>query len=164
MRQRFTAFSLAALLTLICDQVSKVWARAVLRPIFPEAKTVLAGLWEWRYSENRGAAFGLMRQWPAMQWVFSLVGIAVVIGAAIYLSRAELRHPRRAAVEIGLIAGGAVGNMIDRLLFHHVTDFIVWKWHGHEWDTFNVADAALVVGILALVFEGGGAQKKAATG
>jgi signal peptidase II len=160
-RRRYTAFAVAALLTLGLDQASKVWARAVLRPLYPGVKTVIDGLWDMRYSENTGAAFGFLRQWAAAQWIFAAVGLAVVIGALIYLARADLRHPMLAAVQLGLIAGGALGNMIDRVLYHHVTDFIVWKWHGHEWDTFNVADAALVVGIIALVLDGGAAKKKA---
>ena len=159
MRQRFTAFSVAAVLSLALDQLSKVWARHALRPIYPAVKTVIANVWEFRYSENPGAAFGMFRDWPVAQWIFAVIGLVVVAGALAYLARAELRHPLRAAVEIGLIAGGALGNMIDRVLFHRVTDFVVWKWHGHEWDTFNVADAALVVGIIALVLDGGGAQK-----
>jgi signal peptidase II len=161
MRARYTAFAVAGLVALVLDQASKIWARATLRPIYPNVKTVIAGLWEFRYSENPGAAFGLFRQWPVAQWIFAVVGLCVVGGALVYLARAELRHPVRAAVEIGLIAGGALGNMIDRVLYHHVTDFVVWKWHGHEWNTFNVADAALVVGIIALILDGGGAQKKA---
>jgi signal peptidase II len=160
-RRRYLAFAVTTLVVLALDQASKMWARATLRPIYPAVKTVINGIWELRYSENPGAAFGFMRQWPMAQWIFAGVGIAVVIGALIYLARAELRHPILAAVEIGLVAGGAAGNMTDRVLFHHVTDFVVWKWHGHEWFTFNVADAALVVGIIALVLDGGAVRKKA---
>jgi signal peptidase II len=159
-RRRYIAFAVAALLALGLDQASKMWARSVLRPIYPNVKTVITGIWEMRYSENPGAAFGFLRQWPVAQWLFAAVGVVVVIGALVYLARAELRHPLLAAAEIGLIAGGALGNMIDRVLFHHVTDFVVWKWHGHEWNTFNVADAALVVGVIALILDGGGVKKK----
>jgi signal peptidase II len=161
-RSRLSAFSVAAILALAFDQLSKMWARNTLRPIYPDVKTVIRGVWEFRYSENPGAAFGLFRDWPIMQWLFAAVGLAVVVGAVMYLLRAELKHPVRAAAEMGLIAGGAIGNMIDRLVFHRVTDFVVWKWHGHEWDTFNVADAALVVGIILLILDGGGVKKKAA--
>jgi signal peptidase II len=161
-RSRLSAFAVAATLALTFDQLTKMWARHTLRPIYPDVKTVIHGIWEFRYSENPGAAFGLFRDWPIMQWLFAAVGLAVVVGAVLYLMRAELKHPLRAAAEMGLIAGGAVGNMIDRLVFHRVTDFVVWKWHGHEWDTFNVADAALVVGIILLIIDGGGAKKKAA--
>ena len=61
----------------------------------------------------------------------------------------------RVAAELGLIVGGALGNAIDRVAFGRVTDFVVWKLGTHEWDTFNVADAALVVGIIGLFFDGG---------
>jgi signal peptidase II len=162
MRNRFIAFAVAAAAALGFDQLTKIWARATLRPIYPNVKTVIAGIWEFRYSENPGAAFGIFRNQPVMQYVFAAVGALVLVGAVVWLARAELKHPIRAAVEIGLVAGGAVGNMIDRVTFHRVTDFVVWKWHGHEWDTFNVADAALVIGIALLILDGGGAQKKKA--
>jgi signal peptidase II len=48
---------------------------------------------------------------------------------------------------LGLVGGGAIGNLIDRILYGRVTDFIVWHYKGHEWPAFNIADAALVVGV-----------------
>src|SRR4029450_6959941 len=60
-----------------------------------------------------------------------------------------------------LLAGGALGNIIDRALYSKVTDFIVWKVGSHEWPTFNVADAALVVGIAGLLIDLKPEDKKA---
>ena len=71
------------------------------------------------------------------------------------MRRADLRRPLRVAAELGLIVGGALGNAIDRVAFGRVTDFVVWKLGTHEWDTFNVADAALVVGIIGLFLDAG---------
>ena len=60
--------------------------------------------------------------------------------------------------KLGLLAGGAIGNIYDRLMFSRVTDFIVWKYTGkdgipHEWPTFNIADAALVIGVIAILID-----------
>jgi signal peptidase II len=55
--------------------------------------------------------------------------------------------------ELGLLAGGALGNIVDRIAFGKVTDFVVWKIGTHEWPTFNIADAALVVGVIGLLFD-----------
>jgi signal peptidase II len=52
-----------------------------------------------------------------------------------------------------LVAGGAVGNLVDRIIAGRVSDFIVWKYHGHEWPAFNVADAALVVGVCLMALD-----------
>ncbi len=161
MKPRVTAFAAALVFALAVDQATKAWARAVLLPIYPRVKVWIPGIWEYRYSENTGAVFGLFQNVPGVQWLFALVALLVLVGACVYVVRGELRHPVRAALEIGILAGGAVGNMIDRVLFHHVTDFVVWKFHGHEWDTFNVADAWLVVGVVAFILDGGGVKKKA---
>src|SRR6476469_8818320 len=112
-----TAFALAF------DQLSKIWARHALLPIYPRSKIVIPHYWEFRYSENPGAAFGLLRDIPGAHYFF-------------------------VPIALGLIVGGALGNAFERVAFGRVTDFVVWKIGTHEWDTFNVADAALVIGIL----------------
>ncbi len=153
MKSRQLTFAIAALVSLALDQWSKVWARATLRPIYPHVKSVIAGYWEMRYSENPAAAFGILRGLPGARWLFVVVALVIAVGAVYYLRRSDLRHPLRIAAELGLVVGGALGNAIDRVVYGHVTDFVVWKIGTHEWDTFNIADAALVVGILALLLD-----------
>jgi lipoprotein signal peptidase len=162
MRPRYLAFSIAAALSLALDQAAKAWARHALAPIYPHVKTVISGYWDFRYSENPGAAFGFLRHTPGAQWLFVIVAVGIAIGAVFYLRRAELRHPLSVAAAVGLVVGGALGNAIDRVVFGHVTDFVVWKIGTHEWDTFNVADAALVVGIAVLVLATGRAGGRGA--
>jgi signal peptidase II len=167
MDRRRWYFVFAAAFALAFDQLTKVWARHALLPIYPRVKTVIPHIWEFRYSENPGAAFGLLRDVPGAHLVFVPIALGLAIGAFIYLKRATLRRPLRVAVELGLIVGGALGNAFDRVAFGRVTDFVVWKIGTHEWDTFNVADAALVVGIIGLLFDGGewklGAKKARAS-
>lgn len=153
--RRDIAFYAAAALALALDQGSKLWARAALLPIYPRVKTVIAGYWDFRYSENPGAAFGFLRNVPGAHWLFVVFAVAIAIGAAIYVRRVATRHPVLVATALGLVVGGALGNAIDRVVFGHVTDFVVWKIGTHEWDTFNVADAALVVGIIGLALATG---------
>jgi len=156
MDRRRWVFVLSAAFAFAFDQLTKVWARHALLPIYPRVKTVIPGIWEFRYSENPGAAFGLLREVPGAHYLFVPIALAIAVGAFIYLGRpTALRHPTRVAIELGLVVGGALGNAIDRLAFGRVTDFVVWKIGTHEWDTFNIADAALVVGIIGLIFDGG---------
>ncbi|MGZ3429926.1 MAG: signal peptidase II [Polyangia bacterium] len=161
-RRRWT-FVVSAAFALAFDQLTKIWARHALLPIYPRVKTVIPRYWEFRYSENPGAAFGLLRNVPAARFVFVIVALAIAVGAFVYLKRAHLRRPLRVAVELGLVVGGALGNAFDRLVYGHVTDFVVWKIDRvFEWDTFNIADAALVVGIIGLVIDAGTPKAKTA--
>jgi signal peptidase II len=153
MRGKLSIFSVTAVLALLADQLTKSWARAVLRPIYPEVKTFIAGYWEFRYSENPGAAFGLFRHVAHMHWLFDLFAIVMVVGAVVYLVRTPFAHPLRVGAELGLLVGGALGNLIDRVRFERVTDFIVWKAGSYEWHTFNVADAVLVVAVVGLLID-----------
>jgi signal peptidase II len=152
MAAKYKAFIIAILLSLALDQGTKIWARHSLKPKYPDAVTVIPGLFEMRYSENTGSAFGLFRGLPGARYLFFIVGVGALFVVSSYLRRAKPGQ-RRLGVELGLLAGGAVGNIIDRAAFSKVTDFIVWKIAGHEWPTFNVADAALVLGVIGLLFD-----------
>lgn len=152
MANKYKYFLLAFLLSLGLDQASKVWARDHLRPQYPQVVTVVPGYFELRYSENTGSAFGLFRGVPGARYLFFVVGIGALLVVGTYLRKAD-PNARRLAAELGLLAGGAIGNIVDRALLGRVTDFIVWRVGTHEWPTFNIADAALVVGIIGLLFD-----------
>jgi signal peptidase II len=158
-RRRLTFVATAAF-ALVFDQLSKIWARHALQPIYPHVKTVIPKYWEFRYSENPGAAFGLLRDIPAAQYLFIVIALGIAVGAFFYVKRAGVARPLRVAAELGLVVGGAIGNAIDRVAFGRVTDFVVWKIGTHEWQTFNVADAALVVGIIGLFLDAGAPKTK----
>ena len=152
MAKKYQLFIVAFLLSLGLDQGSKIWARSALRPIYPETMTVVSNFFEMRYSENPGSAFSLFRGIPGARYFLLFVGIGALGVVAYYLRRAEPGMGRVGA-ELGLLAGGAIGNMIDRAMYGKVTDFIVWRYGAHEWPTFNIADAALVVGVLGLALD-----------
>jgi signal peptidase II len=149
---KYRWFVIVFLVSLIADQGTKIWARRVLRPIYPQAKTVITGFFELRYSENPGSAFGLFRGMPGASYLLLAVGLGALAVVGYYLYKAAPGAWRLGA-ELGLLAGGALGNIIDRLTVTRVTDFIVWKVGSHEWPTFNIADAALVVGVIGLLFD-----------
>ncbi|MDH7487150.1 MAG: signal peptidase II [Anaerolineae bacterium] len=132
-----------AALVLILDQLSKSW---VLRNI-PLYETwvpipALARVFVFRHVTNTGAAFGLFPNGGAI-----LLAIAVVVIVAIVVYTRYLPTERwLVLLSLGLQLGGALGNLIDRLRFGHVVDFIDF----HFWPTFNVADMSLVTGVALL--------------
>ena len=111
-----------------------------------------------RYAENPGAAFGLFRRLPAGARgpLFHLVSIgAVVLITLYYLRLRGTREERWALVGLPLVLGGALGNWVDRLARGFVIDFIEAHWKAvYTWPSFNVADSAIVVGVLLLLVDG----------
>jgi signal peptidase II len=149
-KRKYGVFGIVFALSLGADQLTKMWARASLRGSGP--RTVIEGFFDLRYSENTGSAFGLFRGLSYAPYLLFAIGAAALVVIFAFLRKSP-PDKLRIAAELGLLAGGAVGNIIDRAVFGRVTDFIVWKVHTHEWPTFNVADAALVVGVLALLLD-----------
>ena len=151
-RNRLTLLGLVALaVVLAADQGSKTWilqglqlpqlGRVDLLPVLS-----LTMVW------NQGVTFGMFKAdgaWGPL--VLVAVAIAIVVALAAWLRRAETRL---VAVSLGAIAGGAIGNVLDRLRFGAVVDFIHFHVGGWSWYVFNVADAAIVCGVVALVLDG----------
>jgi signal peptidase II len=164
MSRRWKLFLLVGPLTMILDQVTKVWARSSL-PTTPQGygipQSVIDGWWDWRLSHNPGSAFGLFGDTGGARVFLSIVGL-IAVGAIVWMLKKATDEQRRLAVALGLVAGGAVGNLIDRVAFGVVTDFVVWKYNTHEWPTFNVADVALVVGVGLLFLDIGKQPEPAA--
>jgi len=140
----------SALFVLGADLGSKYWILHVLD--LPDLRqVVLLPVLNLTFVQNQGVTFGLLHGLGAWSH-FVLAGIAlVVVGAlCVWLRRAE---NALVALAIGAIAGGAVGNVIDRLRYGWVVDFI----HAHvgdwSWYVFNVADAAIVCGVMVLILE-----------
>lgn len=101
---------------------------------------------------NEGAAFSFLSDQGGWQrWFFS--GLALIVSLVLVGWVAKLRNERLLAVTLSLIIGGAVGNLIDRVLFGHVIDFIdVYVQHWH-WPAFNVADSAICVGVVLMFLD-----------
>jgi signal peptidase II len=141
-------FFLAAILSLIADQVSKIFIRGRLGE--GEQLDLLPGVIHLEHVRNFGAAWGVM---SGQKWL--LIGFTgLVIVMIVFSAREVVRRGKLAAAGFGLILGGAVGNLIDRILYGHVTDFFDLDTPVHALRTFpvfNVADSALTVGVILLM-------------
>jgi signal peptidase II len=149
---RLTAFGvIAAGVILAADQASKWWVLSVLDLPGRGSITLLPVL-SLTMVWNRGVTFGFLNSLGAWSAPALVVGALVIVAAlAVWLRRAERAV---VALALGAIAGGAIGNVVDRLRFGAVVDFIHAHAFGYSWYVFNVADAAIVCGVAALVIDG----------
>ncbi len=137
-----------SLAIIVFDQLSKQWVLRTLPEYTPVA--VIPHFWNWFRSYNNGAAFSFLDKAGGWQiWLFS--GLAIVISAllASWLRKAR-RNDWRQALPYALVIGGALGNVIDRILHGHVIDFIQWYAGSYYWPSFNIADSAIVVGAVGI--------------
>jgi signal peptidase II len=145
--RKYVLFGVFLVLSLVLDQWTKALAVTHLRPLGPwNPKVVIDGFFNLRYSENPGVAFGMLQSMPGGKFVLTAMAVAAIVLVIMYLRRTDA-DATRLHVALGLVGGGALGNVIDRVRHGKVTDFIVWHVKQHEWPTFNVADAALCVGV-----------------
>lgn len=171
-KAKWRLFIIVGLLSTIADQASKIWARGSLPTVgtgtgpggacviptdwMPDASNhahcagkavdVIHGFWTWRLSMNPGSAFGLFGSLAVGRVLLSIVGIGATIGMFVMLkkSRGDQKILHWA---LAFVAGGAIGNLIDRIYYGVVTDFISWDLKFMVWPTFNVADIVLVIGV-----------------
>lgn len=131
-------FILIALLALGLDQISKWLAVTRLAQ-----QRINCGVFDLNYVTNSGGAFGMF---PKMSWLYTIVGLAVI--AVIWASLNKiLALPKAYQWCMALVAGGALGNIVDRLRLKHVVDFIDFRF----WPVFNLADSFIFVGVLGLI-------------
>ena len=141
------SFLLTALLVVVADQLSKLWIRSNL--LVGQSLFEMGFFQIIRLPPNTGAAFGLFQDQSFALTIVAIVGIAAILLYALLIYR---RFPflnnllGRSA--LGLILGGTIGNLIDRLRFGGVTDFISIG----IWPAFNIADAAIVVGVILFAY------------
>lgn len=130
----------AVVFVVVLDQVAKALVRASLKPASPIV--LVKRLLYLTHVRNTGAAFGLM---PGQQSLFILTSVLVLAGIGLYWWRARPRS-LVLALSLGLVAGGALGNLIDRIAFGRVTDFVDIR----ILPVFNFADMAIVTGAIGL--------------
>jgi signal peptidase II len=134
---------------IVLDQLSK-WV--VLKNIGFGETIYVAPFWNWVLAFNPGAAFSFLADQPGWQrWLFSALALAVSGWLAIMLRQ----HPQQKllSLALSLVMGGALGNVIDRIRFGAVVDFIQWHAAGYYWPAFNIADSAITIGAVLLVIE-----------
>jgi signal peptidase II len=143
---------LVAAVVILLDQWTKAWVLAAL----PEytAVPVIEGVWNWYRTYNTGAAFSFLSDAGGWQKYFF---VALAVGISALLAYWLARTPRadwKTALPYALVIGGAIGNVIDRLVHGHVVDFIQWHWQEMYWPAFNIADAAIVGGAIGIALFG----------
>ncbi len=135
-------------LVILIDQLTKWMAERALDlhipvPVMPSFNLTLV--------YNTGAAFSFLSDAGGWQrWFFSLLALAVCAFLLSWLARLQ-SSDKWTALGLSLVLGGALGNLIDRLLYGHVIDFIQWYYQDYYWPTFNIADSAITVGTCVVI-------------
>lgn len=142
------------------DQATKWWIatgvfgrsfadRGLFEAFVPARRIEVTGFVNLVLTGNTGVSFGLFQtDSPLGAWVFAAVAVAIIGGLLIWLAKVRQRW---LAAGIGLVIGGAVGNVVDRIRFGAVIDFLDFHLAGYHWPAFNLADSAITVGV-ALLF------------
>jgi len=145
------SISVLAAAILVADQITKWWALRGLR--FGEALPVIPGFFSLTLVMNPGLAFGMLGGVPeAFRWMVGLLSIGAVVILAVIAARLMPTGGAWTRLALGLIFGGAAGNLIDRFRFGAVVDYLDFYWGAYHWPAFNVADSAISVGVTILAF------------
>jgi len=139
-----------SVLTVIIDQLSKIWVDSNMSlyqsiPVFPGFNIT--------YVHNFGAAFSFLSEAGGWQrWFFTLLAATISIGIIIWLKRLKPEETL-SAISLGLILGGAIGNLIDRVIYGYVIDFFDVYYQTWHWPVFNIADSAITAGVALMLYE-----------
>ncbi len=138
-------FFLTALLVLAADQSSKMWLRS-----YPEGQSIFEiGFFRITNVQNTGAAFGLFQDQSLLLTIVAIIGvIAILLFVLLVYRRFSFLNSRLGKLALGLVLGGAIGNLVDRLRLGYVIDFIDIG----IWPVFNIADSAVVIGVILFAY------------
>jgi signal peptidase II len=144
LRSRWARPALVVVVVIVLDQVSKAWILRTLGPVEGTSRPLLGTWLSLTYVKNNGVAFGLFRDIP---YFFTVTSILISVGAVLFY-RYQLPNNRPwVQWSLGMIVGGAIGNIIDRLRYGYVVDFVqVQRFPG----IFNLADSAITIGVIML--------------
>lgn len=149
--KRQLLFGAGAVLVVLLDQLAKAWILAHLR--IHEGFPVIEGFFNIVHVRNPGAAFGFLAgASPVFRQVFFLAAVVAAILCVLYYLRTLPAWDGLSRLALLLILAGAVGNLIDRLRFGEVVDFLDLYVGSYHWPAFNVADSAISIGALLLAF------------
>ena len=140
-----------ALITFILDQAHKWWMILGYR-IAEKGRVTITPFLDLVYVLNRGVSYGMFTQGDQRgQYVLALFALVASLGLAVWLARGV--DNKILAASVGLIIGGALGNGLDRILLGGVADFFSAHAFGYYWYVFNVADVAIVAGVVGLLYD-----------
>jgi signal peptidase II len=140
-------------LVLLLDQLSKWWV--VKAFALHESRPLIPGFFSLTYITNTGAAFGMLAGEQSLGRQLFFAAVAVVALVVLVLAYREYRDrgPLYPGA-IGLVGGGALGNLVDRLRLGHVIDFLDVYYRQYHWPAFNVADSAITIGVALFILAG----------
>jgi signal peptidase II len=137
-------------LVLALDQLTKYVVEKYVRMY--DVIPIIPGFFNITRVRNRGAAFGILSGAPALWRSVFFIAVTLVAVAVIAVLIKKTQE-RLLVFSFSLIAGGALGNVIDRVRYGEVVDFIDWHVRGHHWPSFNVADSAITIGVCLLAID-----------
>jgi len=149
---KYALFGAINLFVVAADQWTKV---VVERHLFlNEFITIVPNFFDIRYIRNTGAAFGLMARLPDGARMPFLIGVSILAMALIFYLFVKAEKERTAyLLSLSLVFAGAIGNLVDRVMFGEVRDFLHVHVYNLSWPIFNIADSAITVGIILLAWE-----------
>lgn len=138
-------------LIVVVDQVTKA---VVVRALAPhESIPIIDSFFHLTLVHNTGAAFGLLAHTPAwFRQPFFLLATGVAVFALLFFLRHTDEANQPVVISTAAIIGGALGNLIDRLRYGQVVDFLDFHWSGYHWPAFNVADTCITLGVIGILW------------
>ncbi|OEU67520.1 MAG: signal peptidase II [Desulfovibrio sp. S3730MH75] len=148
--KKYSLAGIIAAVIIIFDQITKVAVRSNME--LWSSKSLIPDYFNLVYVVNKGAAFGFLNRGDiTWQRTFFIVVTVVALSAIAMLLKSTNKKDSFAISGLGLILGGAVGNLIDRILYGEVTDFLDIYVGTHHWPAFNIADIAICLGAFAMI-------------
>lgn len=139
-----------SVLAFILDQLSKIWIDSNMS--LYQSISVLPGF-NITYVHNYGAAFSLLSEAGGWQrWFFAVLAATISIGIIVWIKKLQ-QHETLSAISLSLILGGAIGNLVDRVMYGYVIDFFDVYYQTWHWPVFNIADSAITVGVVVMLYE-----------
>lgn len=141
---------IVVLLVTALDQVTKNWI--VQNYVLYETQEIIPGFFNLTYLTNNGAAFSILAGQPALwRQLFFICATIIAMIIIVIAHRSYSRESKWYSIALSLVAGGAIGNLIDRIRLSYVIDFLDVYIGNSHWPAFNVADAAITVGVILFI-------------
>jgi signal peptidase II len=148
---KYTKLAIVAGLVVLADQISKAFILKYLA--YHQSIPIIKGLFDITHIRNPGGAFGLMANMsPTVRTVVFLFISSLAVGLILYFYQKTPSSQSLLATGFALIFGGAIGNLVDRVRFGNVVDFLDIYLGNLHWPAFNIADSAITVGIFIFIF------------
>ena len=146
----YSVYLSLAVVVILLDQLSKHW---ILQNLNLHQSLPVLSVFSIVHARNYGAAFGFLNNAGGWQTIFfAVIALGVSVVLTLWLKRIAATE-RQLSLALALILGGAIGNLIDRLQFNYVVDFLLVHYNGWQFPAFNVADSAISIGAVLLLMD-----------